>query len=104
MDQNRIRGEVSDQVEQAIALVFENYKSLDELSPSGMVDIFRPATNIAAPALGPALKLYSLLHDICSSEAQLKLCRYFQVFKIVHCTNYFHLGSILLLSKVPMSI
>ncbi|KAL6558737.1 hypothetical protein OROMI_019087 [Orobanche minor] len=74
----RMLGEVSEQIEQIIALVFENYKSLDELSPSGMAGVFRPATGLAAPALVPALKLYKLLHDILSSEAQSKLCRYFQ--------------------------
>ncbi|KAI3462116.1 hypothetical protein Pfo_018779 [Paulownia fortunei] len=74
----RILGEVSDQIEQILALVFENYKSLDESSPSGIVDVFGPATGVAAPALAPALKLYKLLHDILSPEAQSKLCRYFQ--------------------------
>ncbi|XP_057958948.1 uncharacterized protein LOC131151657 isoform X2 [Malania oleifera] len=76
--ENRILGEIVDQVEQTLALVFENYKSLDESSPSGLMDIFKPATGLAAPALAPAIKLYSLLHDIISPEAQLKLVRYFQ--------------------------
>ncbi|KAA8546741.1 hypothetical protein F0562_003170 [Nyssa sinensis] len=76
--ENRILGEVFDQIEKILALVFENYKSLDESSPSGMVDVFTPATGLAAPALEPALKLYNLLHDILATEAQLKLCRYFQ--------------------------
>jgi hypothetical protein len=62
-------------------VVFENYKSLDESSPSGIADIFTPATGVAAPVLIPALKLYKLLNDILSSEAQLKLCRYFQVLE-----------------------
>ncbi|KAG5529575.1 hypothetical protein RHGRI_030085 [Rhododendron griersonianum] len=77
--ENRILGEVHDRIEDILALVFENYKSLDESSESGMVDVFKPATGLAAPALEPALKLYNLMHDILSSEAQLKLCRYFQV-------------------------
>ncbi|XP_027078388.1 uncharacterized protein LOC113778164 [Coffea eugenioides] len=76
--ENRMLGDVSDQIEQTIAVVFENYKSLDESSPSGVADVFTPATGFAASALVPALKLYKLLHDILSSEAQLKLCRYFQ--------------------------
>ncbi|KAL3630486.1 hypothetical protein CASFOL_023470 [Castilleja foliolosa] len=74
----RMLGEVSEQIEQILALVFENYKSLDELSPSGLVDAFGPATGVAAPALAPALKLYKLLHDIFLPEMQSKLCRYFQ--------------------------
>lgn len=72
-------GEVSEEVEEILTLVFENYKSLDESSASGIVDVFGPATGVAAPALTPALKLYKLLHDILSPEAQSKLCRYFQV-------------------------
>lgn len=76
--ENRILGEVEDQIEQILALVFENYKSLDESLPSGIVDVFRPATGCAAPALEPSVKLYSLLHDILSPEAQNKLCRHFQ--------------------------
>ncbi|XP_009601182.1 uncharacterized protein [Nicotiana tomentosiformis] len=77
--ENRILGEVSEKIELIVALVFENYKSLDESLPPGMADVFRPATGVAAPALSPALKLYSRLNDILSPEAQLKLCKYFQI-------------------------
>ncbi|GMH00239.1 hypothetical protein Nepgr_002078 [Nepenthes gracilis] len=76
--ENRILGEVQDQIEQILALVFENYKSLDETLSSGVVDVFKQATGLAAPALEPAVKLYTLLHDILTPEAQTKLCRYFQ--------------------------
>ncbi|KAK9758272.1 hypothetical protein RND81_01G219800 [Saponaria officinalis] len=76
--ENRILGEVEDQIEQILALAFENYKSLDESVPSGIVDVFRTATGCAAPALQPAVRLYTLLHDILSPEAQNKLCRHFQ--------------------------
>ncbi|GFP85845.1 hypothetical protein PHJA_000728300 [Phtheirospermum japonicum] len=69
----RMLGEVSEQIEQILALVFENFKSLDELLPTGIVDAFGPATGVAAPALAPALKLYKLLHDILSPEAQSHL-------------------------------
>ncbi|KAK6150353.1 hypothetical protein DH2020_015285 [Rehmannia glutinosa] len=67
----RLLGEVSDQIEQILTLLFENYKSLDESSPSGIVDVFGPATGVAAPALAPALKLYKLLYDILSPEVQM---------------------------------
>lgn len=77
--ENRILGEVSDNIEQIITMVFENYKSLDESSLSGIADTFTLATGSVAPALAPALDLYKLLNDILSSEAQLKLCRYFQM-------------------------
>lgn len=72
-------GEIEEQIEQILAVVFENYKSLDELSPSGIIDVLRPATGVAAPVLEPAVKLYKLLHEILSPEAQNKLCTYFQV-------------------------
>jgi hypothetical protein len=87
INQNRILGEIEDKVQQIITLVFENYKSLDESLPSGMMDVLKPATGMVAPVLVSALKLYSLLHDILSPEAQLKLCRYFQVLE----TNLFFL-------------
>lgn len=76
--ENRILGEIVDQAEQTLSLVFENYKSLDESSLSGMMEIFRPATGLAPPALEPAIKLYTLIHDIFSPEVQLQLCKYFQ--------------------------
>lgn len=82
--QNRILGEIEDQLEQVFALAFENYKSLDESTPSGMMDVFRPATGRAAPALEPAVKLYKLLHDILLPEAQNKLYSYFQVQETLH--------------------
>lgn len=75
--ENRMLGLLSDQIEETIALVFENYKSLDENSPSGLTDTPKKSGSIS-PALKPALKLYSLLHDINSPEAQMQLCKYFQ--------------------------
>ncbi|KAJ3695853.1 hypothetical protein LUZ60_001230 [Juncus effusus] len=76
--ENRILGETGEQIEQIVAMVFENYKSLDESVLSGMEEVYRPPSGVPAPALGPAVKLYNLLHDILSQEAQLKLCSYFQ--------------------------
>ncbi|KAL6575879.1 hypothetical protein OROHE_000350 [Orobanche hederae] len=74
----RLLGEVSEEIEQILTLAFENYKSLDESVPSGILDVFGPAKGVAALALAPALKLYKLLYDILSPEVQLRLCRYFQ--------------------------
>lgn len=70
---------MSDKVEGILALVFKNYKSLDETSLSGLHDVFKEATGVVAPAIAPAVKLYGRQHDILSSEARLKLCKYFQV-------------------------
>ncbi|KAK9152277.1 hypothetical protein Syun_010586 [Stephania yunnanensis] len=44
------------QVEKLLARVFENYKSLDEGSPSGLTDLFGPMQEFAAPALAPAVQ------------------------------------------------
>ncbi|KAL9264202.1 hypothetical protein AKJ16_DCAP12869 [Drosera capensis] len=76
--ENRILGEIQDEIEHILALAFENYKSLDESFPSGIIEVFKPATGVAAPALPPAVKLYTLLYDILTPEAQTKLCSYFQ--------------------------
>ncbi|XP_060675201.1 uncharacterized protein LOC107425129 isoform X3 [Ziziphus jujuba] len=77
--ENRMLADIKEQVKDLLALTFENYKSLDESLPSGVMDVFRPASKLAAPALAPAINLFTLLHDISSPEARLKFCRYFQV-------------------------
>ncbi|CAD5335917.1 unnamed protein product [Arabidopsis thaliana] len=76
--ENRLLGEIDEQIQQILASAFENYKSLDELSFSGMKDVFESATGTPAPAIESAVKLYGLLNDVLTPEAQLKLCRYFQ--------------------------
>lgn len=73
--------EIKEQIEKILALVFENYKSLDEASPSGMMAVFGSASGFVAPALTRSVKLYALMHDVLSSEAQLNLCRYLQVIE-----------------------
>lgn len=72
-------GEIEDQINEILALVFKNYKSLDESVPSGIMDVVKPATGLAALVLEPAVKLFTLLQDILSPEAQNKLYSYFQV-------------------------
>lgn len=76
--ENRILGEIEEQLELILAMVFENYKSLDESSPTGVIEVFRSGSGTPAPALLPAVKLYTLLHDVLAPEVQLKLCGYFQ--------------------------
>ncbi|KAE9615218.1 hypothetical protein Lalb_Chr04g0252951 [Lupinus albus] len=77
--ENRILGETKDQIEQLLSLAFENYKSLDESSFSGITEVFKLSSGHAAPALEPAVKLYKLLHDILFPETQTAFCHYFQV-------------------------
>ncbi|KAJ4871274.1 hypothetical protein Rs2_47107 [Raphanus sativus] len=77
--ENRILKEMKDQIEQILKLVFENYKSLDESSFSGMSHDDSSASGVPAPALAPAVKVYMLLHDTLSPEDQSNLCHYFQV-------------------------
>lgn len=66
------------QVENLLATCFENYKSIDGLSPSGLGDLHCPIPEFATPGLLPAVQIYTLLHDILSQEAQSLLRKYLQ--------------------------
>ncbi|KAH9793921.1 Portal protein [Citrus sinensis] len=66
------------QIESLLEKVFENYKSLDENSPTGLAELFGPAKESVAPALAPAVQVYCLLHDILSQDAQTMLKNYLQ--------------------------
>ena len=68
-----------DRIKSLLAAVFENYKSLDEHSPTGLSDLYGPISDYAAPALAPAVQIFSVLHDILSKEAQDILRNYLQV-------------------------
>jgi hypothetical protein len=68
-----------DRINVLLAIVFENYKSLDEHSITGLSELFGPITDCAAPALAPAVQIFSVLHDILSNEAQSILRSYLQV-------------------------
>ncbi|XP_010252941.1 PREDICTED: uncharacterized protein LOC104594363 isoform X2 [Nelumbo nucifera] len=76
------------QVENLLANVFENYKSLDELSLTGLVDVLGPIVDSAAPALVPAVKVYTLLHDILAQEAQAILRNYLQTAATKRCRRH----------------
>lgn len=71
--------DVQEQVEQLLAVVFENYKSLDEDAVSGLADVSVPTRGSVAPALIPAVQIYTLLHDILSVESQNTLRNHFKV-------------------------
>lgn len=62
-----------------MATVFENYKSLDEESPTGLADFLGQLTEVAAPALAPAVQVYTVLHDILAQDAQIALRNYIKV-------------------------
>ncbi|KAL2652043.1 hypothetical protein R1flu_020171 [Riccia fluitans] len=87
--EKRILADVEEQVSQLLALVFENYKSLDETSPTGMTDTF-PAVGAAAPALVPAVQIFTLLHDILTIDAQTTLRNYFKTAAKKRCRR--HMG------------
>lgn len=70
------------QIENLLATAFENYKSLDEKSPTGLADVLGPTQEITTPALAPAVEIYILLHDILSPDAQNTLRNYFQVTSV----------------------
>ncbi|XP_077222577.1 portal protein isoform X2 [Tasmannia lanceolata] len=73
------------QVDNLLANVFVNYKSLDEHSPTGLEDLFVPASGSAAPALVPAVQVYTLLHDILVQEGQITLKNYLRAAAKKRC-------------------
>ncbi|XP_062107072.1 uncharacterized protein LOC133818305 isoform X3 [Humulus lupulus] len=76
------------QIESLLANVFENYKSLDEDSPTGIRDLYGPIQESAAPAIAPAVQVYSLLHDILSHDAQNMLRNYLQTAAKKRCRTH----------------
>ncbi|EPS74419.1 hypothetical protein M569_00332, partial [Genlisea aurea] len=73
------------QIKRLLADVFQNYKSLDESSVTGLADVSVPISENVAPALAPAVKLYSLLHDILSQDAQNILRNHLQIAAMKRC-------------------
>lgn len=67
------------QVESLLENAFENYKSLDEYSPTGLKDALLPVPEAAAPGLAPTVLLYTHLHDILAQDSQTILRNYLQV-------------------------
>ncbi|KAL3036198.1 hypothetical protein AAZX31_02G291000 [Glycine max] len=76
------------QIESLLATVFENYKSLDENSPTGLTDHFGSGFDSAAPALDPAVQVYTSLHDILSLDAQTILRNYLQTAARKRCRKH----------------
>ncbi|PSS16057.1 Epidermin biosynthesis protein like [Actinidia chinensis var. chinensis] len=76
------------QVENLLETLFENYKSLDENSPTGLADIFGSIPEVAAPALAPAVQLFTLLHDILAQDAQTTLRNYLQTAGAKRCRKH----------------
>ncbi|KAK8916406.1 hypothetical protein KSP39_PZI022186 [Platanthera zijinensis] len=66
------------QIKNLLTTTFENYKSLDEHSSSGFANLVTPIIKTASPALSAAIKVFSLLNDILSQEAQNILTNYFK--------------------------
>ncbi|XP_038982970.1 uncharacterized protein LOC103710660 isoform X1 [Phoenix dactylifera] len=77
-----------EQIKMLLATTFENYKSLDDLSPTGLTDMFDPILESAAPALIPAVQIFTLLHDILSHEAQNTLRNYLQTAAAKRCRRH----------------
>lgn len=87
--QRSILIDCEDRIKSLLATVFENYKSLDEHSPTGLSNLFGPIPDSAAPALAPAVQIFSVLHDILSKEAQDILRNYLQVRHHRHVLSFF---------------
>ncbi|TMW96604.1 hypothetical protein EJD97_007098 [Solanum chilense] len=76
------------EIEGLLATVFENYKSLDESCPTGLADMSAPLPETAAPALAPAVQIYTLLHDILAQDAQMTLRNYIQTAAAKRCRKH----------------
>uniref|UniRef100_A0A3Q7HGH3 Uncharacterized protein n=1 Tax=Solanum lycopersicum TaxID=4081 RepID=A0A3Q7HGH3_SOLLC len=76
------------EIEGLLATVFENYKSLDESCPTGLADMSAPLPDTAAPALAPAVQIYTLLHDILAQDAQMTLRNYIQTAAAKRCRKH----------------
>lgn len=76
------------EIEGLLATVFENYKSLDESCPTGLADMSAPIPETAAPALAPAVQIYTLLHDILAQDAQMTLRNYIQVNLLLYVLKF----------------
>ncbi|GFZ05173.1 hypothetical protein Acr_17g0007450 [Actinidia rufa] len=76
------------QVESLLETLFENYKSLDENSPTGLADVFDSIPEVAAPALAPAVQVFTLLHDILAQDAQTMLRNYLQTAAAKRCRKH----------------
>ncbi|KAL5729754.1 hypothetical protein ACHQM5_002657 [Ranunculus cassubicifolius] len=76
------------EVENLLGKVFENYKSLDELSPTGLTEVISSIPDSAPPALVPAVQVYTLLHDILAPEAQASLRNYLQTAAKKRCKRH----------------
>lgn len=79
--------ECENQLEILLASTFENYKSLDETSETGFMNVFGSIPEAAATALAPAVQVFILLHDILTEDAQNRLRSYLQV-KTPHQLQY----------------
>ncbi|RAL51189.1 hypothetical protein DM860_018215 [Cuscuta australis] len=75
-------------VESLLADVFQNYKTLDESSPTGLADISSPIADTAAPALAPAVQIYTLLHDVLAQDSQTLLKNYLQTAAAKRCRKH----------------
>lgn len=65
-----------------------NYKSLDEKSPTGLTDLLGPLPEAAAPALAPAVQVYTILHDILAQDAQIALRNYIKTAAAKRCRKH----------------
>ncbi|KAL8152252.1 hypothetical protein V2J09_010012 [Rumex salicifolius] len=80
--------ECETQVQRLLQDVFENYKSLDELSAGGISNSLTPIPERAPPALAPAVQVYCLLHDILAQDAQKILQNYLQTAAKKRCKKH----------------
>ncbi|GKB39679.1 hypothetical protein Tco_0884621 [Tanacetum coccineum] len=76
------------QMESLLAIAFQNYKSLDENSSTGLSDVLSPNPETAALALALAVQLYTLIHDILTPDGQALLTNYLLVAARKRCRKH----------------
>ncbi|KAJ3671797.1 hypothetical protein LUZ60_007876 [Juncus effusus] len=77
-----------EKIKKLVAKTFENYKSLDENSLTGLTGQSQ-LVDQAAPALSSSVRLFRLLHDVLSPAAQDLLTQYLQADIKIHNQHIF---------------
>ncbi|KAK4765869.1 hypothetical protein SAY87_007511 [Trapa incisa] len=76
------------QIESLLASVFENCKSLDECSATGLSEMLETIQDHPALALAPAVQVFTILHDILAPDAQSMLRNYLQIMAKKRCRKH----------------
>ena len=85
LQEQAILSRIENATEALLARCFENYYSLQESAPTGLLDGGVAAAEQPAPALLPAVELCNILRDVLKPEDQQWLT---DRFKVAACRRY----------------